>query len=50
MQEQNQTYKKILITVNGEPIERELIVDSVTYAPVSRPLERAYDFETPANV
>jgi len=26
--------KKITITVNGEPIGRDLIIDSVTYVPV----------------
>ncbi|WP_342554589.1 hypothetical protein [Paenibacillus sp. FSL R7-0652] len=27
--------KTIMITVNGEPVGRKLIIDSVTYAPVS---------------
>ncbi|MGC5775624.1 hypothetical protein [Paenibacillus pabuli] len=35
--EQTTTTKTIMITVNGEPIGRELIIDSVTYAPVNNP-------------
>ena len=27
--------KTIMITVNGEPIGRKLIIDSVTYAPIA---------------
>lgn len=26
-----------MITVNGEPIGRELIIDSITYAPITEP-------------
>ncbi|WP_405155596.1 hypothetical protein [Paenibacillus sp. FSL K6-0108] len=29
--------KTIKITVNGEPIGRELIIDSITYAPITEP-------------
>lgn len=31
------TTKTIMITVNGEPIGRELIIDSITYAPITEP-------------
>jgi hypothetical protein len=31
------TTKTIMITVNGEPIGRELIIDSITYAPITNP-------------
>ncbi|GGH56740.1 hypothetical protein [Paenibacillus silvae] len=30
----NTLTKTIIITVNGEPVGRKLIIDSVTYAPV----------------
>lgn len=32
--DQNTSTKTIMITVNGEPV-RKLVIDSVTYAPVS---------------
>ncbi|WFR62623.1 hypothetical protein P9222_31455 [Paenibacillus amylolyticus] len=32
--EQNTSTKTIMITVNGEPVGRKLVIDSVTYAPV----------------
>ncbi|GAB1157498.1 hypothetical protein YWY31_35230 [Paenibacillus illinoisensis] len=35
--EQTTPTKTIMITVNGEPIGRKLIIDSVTYAPVREP-------------
>ena len=35
--EQTTSTKTIMITVNGKPIGRKLIIDSVTYAPVSNP-------------
>ncbi|MDN4600357.1 MULTISPECIES: hypothetical protein [Paenibacillus] len=35
--EQAATTKTIMITVNGEPIGRELIIDSITYAPITEP-------------
>ncbi|MFS0870703.1 hypothetical protein [Paenibacillus xylanilyticus] len=35
--EQTTPTKTIMITVNGEPIGRKLIIDSVTYAPVTEP-------------
>ncbi|MEK4662123.1 hypothetical protein MHH93_09515 [Priestia sp. FSL H7-0729] len=31
---QNTSTKTIMITVNGEPVGRKLVIDSVTYAPV----------------
>ncbi|MFD1885885.1 hypothetical protein [Paenibacillus wenxiniae] len=27
-------FKKVMITVNGEPVGKGLVIDSVTYAPV----------------
>ncbi|WP_202128862.1 hypothetical protein [Paenibacillus dendrobii] len=32
--EKEQQYKKMLITVNGKPVGREIWIDKVTYAPV----------------
>lgn len=32
--EKEQQYKKMLITVNGEPIGKEIWIDRITYAPV----------------
>lgn len=32
---QNTSTKTIMITLNGEPVGRKLIIDSVTYAPVA---------------
>lgn len=34
MQKIEQQYKKIMITVNGEPVGKGLWIDKVTYAPV----------------
>ncbi|MBR2567209.1 MAG: hypothetical protein IKE29_21715 [Paenibacillus sp.] len=34
-QKPNTLTKTIVITVNGEPVGRKLIIDSVTFAPVS---------------
>jgi len=33
--DQNTSTKTIMITVNGEPVGRKLVIDSVTYAPVN---------------
>ncbi|WP_336759251.1 hypothetical protein [Paenibacillus sp. USHLN196] len=33
--DQNTSTKTIMITVNGEPVGRKLVIDSVTYAPVT---------------
>ncbi|WP_186331429.1 hypothetical protein [Paenibacillus xylanexedens] len=33
---QNASTKTIMITLNGEPVGRKLIIDSVTYAPVDQ--------------
>ncbi|WP_440117095.1 hypothetical protein [Paenibacillus sp. QZ-Y1] len=35
--EQATTTKTIMITVNGEPVGRELIIDSITYALITEP-------------
>ncbi|WP_162833919.1 hypothetical protein [Paenibacillus maysiensis] len=35
MNEKEQTYKTLKITVNGKPLSKELVVDSITFAPVS---------------
>lgn len=35
MNNQEQTYKTYKITVNGKPLSRELVIDSVTYVPVN---------------
>ncbi|MGW8957518.1 hypothetical protein [Paenibacillus sp. NPDC055715] len=43
MNEKEQTYKTLKITVNGKPLSKELVVDSITFAPVS-------DIYTKANV
>jgi hypothetical protein len=32
---EQQTYKTLKITVNGKPLSKELVVDSITFAPVS---------------
>ena len=32
---QSTSTKTIMITLNGEPVGRKLIIDSVTYAPVA---------------
>ncbi|MEC0241818.1 hypothetical protein P4H66_18540 [Paenibacillus dokdonensis] len=32
--EKEQQYKKMLITVNGKPVGREIWIDKITYAPV----------------
>ncbi|WP_186333534.1 hypothetical protein [Paenibacillus xylanexedens] len=34
--DQNTSTKTIIITVNGEPVGRKLVIDSVTYAPVTK--------------
>ena len=33
---QSASTKTIMITLNGEPVGRKLIIDSVTYAPVNQ--------------
>ncbi|WP_181151035.1 hypothetical protein [Paenibacillus sp. PCH8] len=33
--DQNTSTKTIMITVNGEPVGRKLVIDSVTYAPIA---------------
>ncbi|MET3548893.1 hypothetical protein ABID47_005525 [Paenibacillus favisporus] len=48
MRETEQQYKKIRITVNGEPLGKELWIDKVTYAPVQI-LETAGPTETKMN-
>jgi hypothetical protein len=30
------TFKTITITVNGKPLDKKLVIDSVTYAPVQK--------------
>lgn len=35
MNEREQDYKILRITVNGKPLSKELIVDSTTFAPIS---------------
>lgn len=34
MQKNEKNYKKMLITVNGEPVGNGLLIDKVTYAPI----------------
>ncbi|GIP22722.1 MULTISPECIES: hypothetical protein [Paenibacillus] len=36
MREQEQRFKRIMITVNGEPVGSELLIDEETYLPVAR--------------
>ncbi|WP_185897330.1 hypothetical protein [Paenibacillus zeisoli] len=36
MKEQEQAFKRIMITVNGEPVGSELFIDQETYLPVAR--------------
>lgn len=35
MNEREQNYKILKITVNGKPLSKELVVDSITFAPIS---------------
>ncbi|WP_010349882.1 hypothetical protein [Paenibacillus peoriae] len=35
MNKREQDYKILKITVNGKPLSKELIVDSITFAPIS---------------
>jgi len=34
MQNKEKNYKKMLVTVNGEPVGNGLLIDKVTYAPI----------------
>lgn len=36
MQNKEKNYKKMVITVNGEPVGNGLLIDKVTYAPISK--------------
>lgn len=36
MQNKEKNYKKMLITVNGEPVGKGLLIDKVTYAPIAK--------------
>ncbi|USB34013.1 hypothetical protein [Paenibacillus sp. YPG26] len=36
MKEQEQAFKRIKITVNGEPVGNEMFIDQETYVPVAR--------------
>ncbi|WP_433945641.1 hypothetical protein [Paenibacillus sp. SN-8-1] len=36
MKEQEKAFKRIKITVNGEPVGSELFIDQETYVPVAR--------------
>ncbi|KAF6581737.1 MULTISPECIES: hypothetical protein [Paenibacillus] len=35
MNEREQNYKTLKITVNGKPLSKDLVVDSTTFAPIS---------------
>lgn len=36
MRDQEQAFKRIKVTVNGEPVGSELLIDKETYLPVAR--------------
>ncbi|MDP4099003.1 hypothetical protein OIN60_19955 [Paenibacillus sp. P96] len=36
MNDTEKGFKTIMITVNGKPINKELVIDSVTYAPIQK--------------